>query len=53
MVCFKRWGVNSILTMLLLPYITNEPFHRKENHVHGEQACGCQQGRGGSGGIWG
>ena len=21
---------------------TNEPFHRKENHGHGEQTCGCQ-----------
>ena len=32
----------------------NEPFHRKENHGHGEQTCGCQGGRGGSGlGIWG
>ena len=28
---------------------TNEPFHRKENHGHGEQTCGCQEGGGGSG----
>ena len=33
-----------------IPYIwnlihgTNEPFHRKENHGHGEQTCGCQGG---------
>ena len=26
---------------------TNEPFHRKENHGHGEQTCGCQGGRSG------
>ena len=24
-----------------LIYGTNEPFHRKENHGHGEQTCGC------------
>ena len=30
-----------------LIYGTNEPFHRKENHEHGEQTCGCQaEGRG-------
>ena len=23
-----------------LIYSTNEPFHRKENHGHGEKACG-------------
>ena len=23
---------------------TNEPFHRKENHGHGEQTCDCQEG---------
>jgi len=27
-----------------LIYSTNEPFHRKENHGLGEQACGCQGG---------
>ena len=32
-----------------LKYGTNEPFHRKENHEHGEQTCGCQGGGGGSG----
>ena len=32
-----------------LIYGTNEPFHRKENHGHGEQTCGCQGG-GGEGG---
>ena len=25
---------------------TNEPFHRKEIHGHGEQTCGCQGGGG-------
>ena len=29
-----------------LIYSTNEPFHRKENHRHGEQTCGCQGGEG-------
>ena len=24
-------------------YGTNEPFHRKENHGHGELTCGCCQ----------
>ena len=24
-----------------LIYGTNEPFHRNENHGHGEQTCGC------------
>jgi len=24
-----------------LKYGTNEPFHRKENHGHGEQTCDC------------
>ena len=32
-----------------LTYSTNEPFHRKENHGHGEQTCGCQGGGGESG----
>ena len=32
-----------------LIYGTNEPFHRKENHGLGEQTCGCQGGREGSG----
>ena len=27
-----------------LIYGTNEHFHRKENHGHGEQTCGCQGG---------
>ena len=31
-----------------LIYSTNEPFHRKETHGHGEQTCGCQGGGGGS-----
>ena len=35
-----------------LIYGTNEPFHRKENHGHGEQNCGCQGGEGGSGMDW-
>ena len=32
-----------------LIYGTNESFHRKETHGHGEQTCGCQGGRGGIG----
>ena len=35
-----------------LIYGTNEPFHRRENHGHGEQTCGCQGGRGRSGMDW-
>ena len=35
-----------------LIYSTNEPFHSKENHGHGEQACGCQGGWGGSRMDW-
>ena len=31
---------------------TNEPFHRKENHGHGEQTCGCQEGGEGKGRDW-
>ena len=31
---------------------TNEPFHRKENHGHGEQTCGCLEEGGGSGTYW-
>ena len=31
-----------------LIYSTNESFHRKETHGHGEQTCGCQRERGGS-----
>ena len=30
-----------------LTYGTNEPFHRQENHGHGEQTCGCQGGENG------
>ena len=30
-------------------YVTNVPFHRKENHGLGEEFCGCQGG--GSGDI--
>ena len=29
-----------------------EPLYRKETHGHGEQTCGCQRGRGGSGMDW-
>ena len=37
-----------------LIYSTNEfPFHRKENHGHGEETCGCQGGWGRSGMDWG
>ena len=32
-----------------LIYGTNETFHGKENHGHGEQTCGCQGDAGGSG----
>ena len=35
-----------------LIYGTNEPFHRKENHGHGEQTCGCPGRRGGSRMDW-
>ena len=35
-----------------LIYGTNETFHGKENHGHGEQTCGCQGGGGGSGIDW-
>ena len=35
-----------------LIYGTNEPCHRKENHGHGEQTCGCLEGGGGSGRDW-
>ena len=28
---------------------TKEPFHRKENHGHGEETCGFQGGGGGGG----
>uniref|UniRef100_A0A8D1A8W0 DUF1725 domain-containing protein n=2 Tax=Sus scrofa TaxID=9823 RepID=A0A8D1A8W0_PIG len=35
-----------------LIYSTNEPFLRKENHGHGEQTCGCQEGEGGSRRDW-
>ena len=31
---------------------TNESFHRKENHEHREQTCGCQGGGGGNGMAW-
>ena len=33
-------------------YGTDEPFHRKENHRHEEQTCGCQEGGGGSRMDW-
>ena len=35
-----------------LIYGTDETFHRKENHGHGEQTCGCQGGKEGSGMDW-
>ena len=35
-----------------LTHSTNEPFHRKENHRHVEQTCGCQEGGGGSRRDW-
>ena len=41
-----------IICIWNLIYGINEPFHRKENHGHGEQTCGCQGGRGGSGMDW-
>ena len=47
MISFHIWN---------LRHGTSEPFHRKENHGHGEQTCDCQ-GRGGREwdglGIWG
>jgi len=39
-----------ITYILNLIYGTSEPFHRKENHGHGEESCGCQGG--GSGMDW-
>ena len=30
----------------------NEPFHKKENHGHGEQTFGCQGGGRGNGMDW-
>ena len=35
-----------------LIYSTNETFHRKENHGHGEQICDCQGGGEGNGTDW-
>ena len=35
-----------ITYILNLIYGTNEPFHRKENHGHGEQTCGVAKGEG-------
>ena len=34
-----------VMRLGYLIYSTHEPFHRKENHGHGEQTCGCQEGR--------
>ena len=31
---------------------TNESFHKKENHGHGENTRGCQRGEGGRGMYW-
>ena len=37
-----------------LIYGTNETFYRKQNLIHGEQTCGCQEGGEWDGlGIWG
>ena len=33
-------------------YGTNETYHRKENHGHGGQTCGCQEEGEGSGRDW-
>ena len=35
-----------------LIYGTNESIYRKQTHGPGEQTCGCQGGRGGSGMDW-
>ena len=45
---------NMILHIWNLIYSTKEYFHRKENHGHGEQTCGCQGGGEGVGwtGNW-
>jgi len=43
---------NELTYIWNLIFGTNEPFHRKENHEHGEQTCGCQGGGGGSGMDW-
>ena len=48
----ERQIPNDITYIWNLIYGTNEPFHRKENHGHGEQTCGCQGGGGGSGMDW-
>ena len=45
----KYHGITYIWNLI---YGTNEPFHRKETHGLGEQTCGCQGGRGGSGMDW-
>ena len=39
-------GISYIWNLI---YGTNETFHRKEIHGHGEQTCGCQEGGEGSG----
>ena len=44
--------VLEVLSIENLIYGANEPFHRKENHGHGEQTCDCQGGGGGSGMDW-
>ena len=43
---FKSFDISYIWN---LKYITNELFHRKENHGLREQTCGCQGGGGDSG----
>ena len=43
------YGITYIWNLI---YGTNELSHRKENHGLGEQICGCQGGRGGSGKDW-
>ena len=48
-----KWNVRKIKTNTIWYHLylesiygTNEPFHRKENHKHGEQTCGYQRGGG-------
>ena len=44
----EKGKCHMILHIWNLIYGTNETFHKKENHDHGEQTCGCQEGGGGS-----
>ena len=47
----ERQILHDITYIWNLIHGTNESFHRKENHGHGEQTCGCQVGGEGVGWI--